>query len=111
MSKAVAHSIFGSSLEASFLRTICSHVAGAAGAHIAQALGRLDVVMKPFPAAGEADPEVAKSLWQQLAQAIERKTGFRIASGGSAYCYLKGQVLADGERHLVTLRLFKAKTD
>lgn len=67
--------------------------------------------MKPFEAVGEADPEFAKSLWQQLAQAIERKSDFRIASAGSAYYYLKGQVLADGKRHLVTLQLFKAKTD
>jgi len=78
---------------------------------VAQALGRLDVVMKPFEAVGETDPEFAKSLWQQLAQAIERKSDFRIASGGSSYYYLKGEVLTDGKRHLVTLRLFKAKTD
>jgi hypothetical protein len=78
---------------------------------VAQALGRLDVVMKPFEAVGEADPEFAKSLWQQLAQAIERKSDFRIALGGSAYYYLEGQLLADEKRHLVTLQLFKAKTD
>ena len=67
--------------------------------------------MKPFEAVGEADPEFAKSLWQQLAQAIERKSDFRVASGGSAYYYLKGQVLSDEKRHLLTLQLFKAKTD
>lgn len=78
---------------------------------VAQALGRLDVVMKPFEAVGEADPEFAKSLWQQLAQAIERRSDFRVASGGSAYYYLKGQVLSDEKRHLLTLQLFKAKTD
>lgn len=78
---------------------------------IPQEIGRLDVIVKPFEAVGQADPEFANTLWRQLAQAIERKSDFRIASGGSAYYYLKGQVLSDGKRHLVTLQLFKAKTD
>ena len=45
------------------------------------------------------------------AQAIERKSDFRIASGGSAYYSLKGQLLSDGKQHLVTPQLFKAKAD
>lgn len=76
-----------------------------------QALGRLDVIVKPFETAGDADPEFAKTLWQQLTQAIERRSDFRVATGGSAYHYLRGRVLADGKRQLVTLQLFKAKTD
>lgn len=77
----------------------------------AQEFGRLDVVMYPFEAVGEADPEFVKTLWRQLAQAIERKSDFRVALGGPSYYYLKGQVLTDGKRQLVTLQLFKAKTD
>ena len=78
---------------------------------VAQEFARLDVIIKPFEAVGKADPEFAKSLWQQLTQAIERKSDFRVALGGSAYYYLKGEVLTDEKRHLVTLQLFKAKTD
>lgn len=76
----------------------------------AQAFGRLDVVMHPFEASGEADPEFAESLWQQLAQAIERKSDFRVARGGSADYHLEGRVLADEKRHRVTLELSEART-
>ena len=64
-----------------------------------------------FEAQGEADPDFTKTLWRDLARAIERKSDHRVATGGPAYYYLKGQVLADGKRHLATLQLFKAKTD
>jgi hypothetical protein len=72
---------------------------------------RFDLVMKPFESQGEADPDFTKTLWRDLARAIERKSDHRVATGGPAYYYLKGQVLADGKRHLATLQLFKAKTD
>ena len=72
---------------------------------------RFDLVMKPFEALGEADAEFTKTLWRDLAKAIERRSDHRVATGGPAYYYLKGQVLADGKRHLATLQLFKAKTD
>jgi TolB-like protein len=78
---------------------------------ISQEFGRLDVIVKPFDVAGEADPEYAKTLWQQLTQAIERKSDFKVVVGGSAYYYLKGRVLADEKRRLLTLQLFKSKTD
>jgi hypothetical protein len=74
-------------------------------------LGRLDVIMKPFETSGQVDPELAKSLWSQLAQSIERHSDFRIAAGGSAYYYLEGRMSSDGKRQFVALQLFKAKTD
>ena len=76
-----------------------------------QELGRLDVIMKPFETSGQVDSELAKSLWSELAQSIERNSDFRIAAGGSAYYYLQGRMSSDGKRQFVTLQLFKAKTD
>jgi hypothetical protein len=76
-----------------------------------QELGRLDVIMKPVETSGQVDPELAKSLWNQLAQSIERNSDFRISAGGSAYYYLKCRMSSDGKRQFVTLQLFKAKTD
>ncbi len=67
--------------------------------------------MKPFETSGQVDPELAKSLWSQLAQSIERNSDFRIAAGGSAYYFLEGRMNSDGKRQFVTLQLFKAKTD
>lgn len=93
----------------------CSLMAAALLAQPAPCLSqvpvRLDVVMKPFQAMGEADPAYAQSLRNSLARAIEDKSDHRITSSGSAYYYLKGQVLSDEKRHIVTLQLFKAKTD
>ena len=77
----------------------------------AQEFARNDVIVKPFEVMGEADPEYAKVLWQQLARAIEDQSDFRVMTSGGAYYYLKGQVLSDGKRHIITLHLFKAKTD
>jgi TolB-like protein len=67
--------------------------------------------MKPFETSGQVDPELAKSLWGQLAQSIERNSDFRIAAGGPAYYYLVGRISSDGKLQFVTLQLFKAKTD
>ena len=93
----------------------CSLIAAALLAAPAPCLSqepiRFDLVMKPFEAMGEADAEFTKTLWRDLARAIERKSDHRVATGGPANYYLKGQVLADGKRHLATLQLFKAKTD
>jgi hypothetical protein len=103
-------------IKAGFLKAlVCSLVAAALLAPpspcISQELGRRDVIMKPFETMGQADPEFAKVLRHNLAQAIERNSDYRVAPGGSAYYYLKGQVLSDGKRHILSLRLFKAKTD
>lgn len=78
---------------------------------ISQELNRIAVIMRPFEAVGQADPEFAKSLSRQFMRAIEQNSDFRIASGGPARYHLKGEVFADGERHFVTLRLFEARTD
>jgi hypothetical protein len=106
----------GFSLQAGSLKAlVCSLFAATLlappSACISQELGRRDVIMKPFETMGQADAELAKLLRHNLAQAIERNSDYRVASGGSAFYYLKGQVLSDGKRHVLTLQLFKAKTD
>ena len=75
-----------------------------------QEFRRLDIAVQPFEAMGQADPEYAAILAQQLTQAIERNSDFRVVPGSKSF-YLKGQILVDGKRNLVTLRLFDAKLD
>lgn len=76
-----------------------------------QELSQLNVAMKAFEAAGDVDSGYAESLSQQLMQAIEQRSDFRIVSGGPTRYYLKGQVVADDKRHFVTLQLFDSRTN
>ena len=75
-----------------------------------QEFRRLDIAVQPFEAAGQADPEFAAILTRQLTQAIERNSDFRVVPGSKIF-YLRGQLLVDEKRHLLTLRLFDAKLD
>jgi TolB-like protein len=75
-----------------------------------QEFRRLDIAVQPFEAAGQADPEFAAILTRQLTQAIERNSDFRVVPGSKVF-YLRGQLLVDEKRHLLTLRLFDAKLD
>lgn len=95
--------LFGSLLVAALLAT--------ASVCVSQEFGRLDVIVRPFEALGQADAEFTKALRQNLARAIENQSDYQVTSSGLAYYYLKGQVLSDEKRHTVTLQLFKAKTD
>ena len=78
---------------------------------ISQELSRLNVTIKPFEAVGQVESEFAVTLSRQLMQAIERRSDFRVVSGGPTRFYLKGQVLADDKRNLVTLQLFESQTN
>jgi TolB-like protein len=93
----------------------CALLAAAAllfpSACISQELSRLNLSMKPFEAVGQAEPEFAKTLSRQLMQAIERRSDFRVVYGGPTRYYLKGQVLADDKRSLVTLQLFESQSN
>ena len=80
-------------------------------ASLSQAFGRLDVIVRPFESAGEAEPDFTKMLQTNIAQAIERQSDYRVVSGGAAHYYLKGRVLSDDKRHVLTIQLFKNKTD
>jgi len=75
-----------------------------------QEFRRLDIAVQPFEAVGQADPEFAAILARQLTQAIERNSDFRVVPGSKVF-YLRGQLLVDEKRHLLTLRLFDAKLD
>ena len=75
-----------------------------------QEFRRLDIAVQPFEAVGQADPEFAAILAQQLTHAIERNSDFRVVPGSKVF-YLRGQLLVDEKRHLLTLRLFDAKLD
>jgi TolB-like protein len=75
-----------------------------------QEFRRLDIAVQPFEAVGQADPEFAAILTRQLTQAIERNSDFRVVPGSKIF-YLRGQLLVDEKRHLLTLRLFDAKLD
>ncbi|HKX99313.1 MAG TPA: hypothetical protein VJL86_06320 [Steroidobacteraceae bacterium] len=75
-----------------------------------QEFRRLDIAVQPFEALGQADPEFAAILAQQLTQAIERNSDFRVVPGSKVF-YLKGQLMVDEKRHTLTLRLFDAKLD
>lgn len=78
---------------------------------ISQELSRLNVTMKPFEAIGEVESDFAKTLSRDLMQAIERRSDFRVVSGGPTRFYLKGQILVDDKRSLVTLQLFESQTN
>ena len=78
---------------------------------ISQELSRLNLIIKPFEAVGQAEPEFAKTMSRQLMQAIERRSDFRVVSGGPTRYYLKGQILADDKRNLVTLQLFESQSN
>ena len=78
---------------------------------ISQELSRLNLAMKPFEAVGQAEPEFAKTLSRQLMQAIERRSDFRVVSGGPTRYYLRGQILADDKRNLLTLQLFDSQSN
>ena len=77
---------------------------------LSQEFRRLDIAVQPFEAVGQADPEFAAILARQLTQAIERNSDFRVVPGSKVF-YLRGQLLVDEKRHLLTLRLFDAKLD
>ena len=77
---------------------------------VSQEFRRLDIAVQPFETVGQADPELAAILTRQLTQAIERNSDFRVVPGSKVF-YLRGQLLVDEKRHLLTLRLFDAKLD
>jgi TolB-like protein len=78
---------------------------------LSEELSQLDIVVSPFEALQQADPEFARSLSQQLAQAIERDPQIRVTADGPPRYRLEGQVFAEGQRQFVALRLIETKTD
>lgn len=78
---------------------------------LSQAMVRFDIVMKKFETAGQADPDFTQILQDNLARAIESNSDYRVVSGGAAHYYLRGRAMSDGKRDILTLQLFRAKTD
>lgn len=78
---------------------------------VPQAPDPFAVAMRPLEAMGETDPEYATFLSSDLMRAIERRSDYRIVKGGPTRYLLKGQVLTDDKRHLVTLQLFETSTN